>query len=358
MGHSLYEKINKLDTDNINIFNTLKSKNVKINDEKNHLVVNDNSGNKIFWINEEGCSIKALDKSIELTDVLGFPKLQDGLLCVNDNELNFKKDINLDKLSVIDSSIKNLEVKNLNIKDLKLPILSSDSILNKILNSDNINAIDAKITNLKSDNLESKDILTDHINTKTFNVEIFNSKEINTDNIISNTLNINKGKFEELEADDAGIVKLECKNISSHNLDIIETANIKLLNVEEAIIADLNVCNADIKILKVDKIIKSFGTFGSLEEPLNLNMIDNKFLDCNNEQNNIVIYNKIVDKTPQNKFELINIPDADYNVIVKCHNQFINVQYNICEVDGKKWLFTKFKDLPLNLIVEIILERL
>lgn len=358
MGHSLYEKINKLDTDNITISNTLKSKNVKINDEKNHLVVYDNSGNKIFWINEEGCSIKALDKSIELCDVLGFPKLQDGLLCVNDNELNFKKDINLDKLSVIDSSIKNLEVKNLNIKDLKLPILSSDSILNKILNSDNINAIEAKITNLKSDNLESKDILTDHINTKTFNVDIFNSKEINTDNIISNTININNGKFQELEADDAGIVKLECKNILSHNLDIIETANIKLLNVEESIIADLNVCNADIKILKVDKIIKSFTTFGSLEEPLNLNMIDNKILDCNNEQNNIVIYNKIVDKTPQNKFELINIPDADYNVIVKCHNQIINVQYNICEVDGKKWLFTKFKDLPLNLIVEIILERL
>ena len=137
-------------------------------------------------------------------------------------------------------------------------------------------------------------------------------------------------------------MKLECKNISSHNLDIIETANIKLLNVEESIISDVNICNAEIKILKVDKIIKPFGTFGSLEEPLNLNMIDNKFLDCNNEQNNIVIYNKIVDKSPQNKFELINIPDADYNVIVKCHNQFINVQYNICEVDGKKWLFTKF----------------
>ena len=45
MGHSLYEKINKLDTDNVTIFNTLKSKNVKINDEKNHLVVNDNNGN-------------------------------------------------------------------------------------------------------------------------------------------------------------------------------------------------------------------------------------------------------------------------------------------------------------------------
>ena len=50
MGHSLYEKIDKLNTDNITIFNTLKSKNVKINDEKNHLVVNDNNGNKIFWI--------------------------------------------------------------------------------------------------------------------------------------------------------------------------------------------------------------------------------------------------------------------------------------------------------------------
>ena len=110
--------------------------------------------------------------------------------------------------------------------------------------------------------------------------------------------------------------------------------------------------------MNVHKIIKPFSTFGTLDEPMCLNMINNNYLDCNNEQNNIIIYNKIPEKTPQNKFELINIPDADYNVIVKCHNQFINVQYNICEVDGKKWLFTKFKDLPLNLIVEIILERL
>ena len=72
MGHSLYEKINKLDTDNITISNTLKSKNVKINDEKNYLVINDNSGNKIFWINEKGCSVKALDKSIELCDNCGY----------------------------------------------------------------------------------------------------------------------------------------------------------------------------------------------------------------------------------------------------------------------------------------------
>lgn len=358
MGHSLFEKIDKLDTNNITIFNTLKSKNVKINDENNYLVVNDNNGNKLFWINEDGCSIKALEKTMELCDVLGFPALQNGLLICNDNELSFKKDINLDKLSVIDSSIKNLEVKNLSIKELKLSILSSDSILNKILNSDNINAIEAKIINLKNDKLESKDILTDHINTKTLHVDIFNSKEINTGNLISNTLNINKGKFEELEAEHVGILKLECKNILSHNLDIIETANIKLLNVEESIIADLNVCNADIKILKVDKIIKPFTTFGTLQEPMYLNMINNNYLDCNNEQNNIIIYNKIVDKTPQNKFQLKNIPDANYNVIVKCHNQFINVQYNICEVDGTKWLFTKFNDLPLNLIVEIILERL
>ena len=30
----------------------------------------------------------------------------------------------------------------------------------------------------------------------------------------------------------------------------------------------------------------------------------------------------------------------------------------MCMVDGKKWLFTKFEGIPLNLVVEIILEKL
>ena len=45
MGHLLYEKINKLDTDNITIFNTLKCKNVKINDYEN-----ENNSNYEFFI--------------------------------------------------------------------------------------------------------------------------------------------------------------------------------------------------------------------------------------------------------------------------------------------------------------------
>ena len=144
----------------------------------------------------------------------------------------------------------------------------------------------------------------------------------------------------------------------AHNLDIIETANIKVLNNEEAHVADLNVCNAEIKILKVDKLIKPLTELGSREEPLNLNMIDNPFLDCNNDENNIKIWNKIVNKTTENKFELINLPDGDYKVYTKSHNQFINVDYNICEVDSKKYLFSKFKEFPINLVVEIILERI
>jgi len=141
-------------------------------------------------------------------------------------------------------------------------------------------------------------------------------------------------------------------------MNILETGNIKVLNNEVAQIGELDVCNAKIEILKVNKIIKSVTEYGSLEQPKILNMVDNGLLDCNNDENNIKIYNKINDKTPENKFELIGLPDGDYKVITKCHNQFVNINYNICVVGDKKYLYCKFKELPNNLMVEILLERI
>ena len=158
--------------------------------------------------------------------------------------------------------------------------------------------------------LSSQEITSEHINSDTLKVKLFNPEEVKTKSILSE-----EGNIKSFQAEQAGISKLECSSIMSHNLDIIETANIKVLNNEEAHIADLNVCNAEIQILKVNKIIKSVTEHGSSLEPLKLNMIDNSSLDCNNDENDIKIYNKIVDKTPQNKFELINLPEGDYRVI-------------------------------------------
>tara|TARA_R110002050_G_C8896723_1_gene509811 strand:+ start:471 stop:1532 length:1062 start_codon:yes stop_codon:yes gene_type:complete len=349
----LYQDFNILEANEITIEKSLKLKNVKINDGDNHLEIQDNNGKKIFWVNNEGCSIKAVDKSIELEDVIGFPSICDGILSVSNDELSFSRDLNLDKLDVINSSIENLKVDNLKLNSLTLQSLSADHLLNKILNSDKINSDEANIKNITNEKLSSQEITSEHINSDTLKVKLFNPEEVKTKSILSE-----EGNIKSFQAEQAGISKLECSSIMSHNLDIIETANIKVLNNEEAHIADLNVCNAEIQILKVNKIIKSVTEHGSSLEPLKLNMIDNSSLDCNNDENDIKIYNKIVDKTPQNKFELINLPEGDYRVITKSHNQFINVNYNMCMVDGKKWLFTKFEGIPLNLVVEIILEKL
>ena len=85
-------------------------------------------------------------------------------------------------------------------------------------------------------------------------------------------------------------------------------------------------------------------------------MIENPILDCNNSSGIIHITNSIVNKTPQNKIQLINIPDQDYSITTICHNQFIGVNYNICKIGGAIYLYTKFNELPKDLIVEIILK--
>jgi hypothetical protein len=353
-----FQDFQKLEVDNLHLVNKLISKNVLINDGNNFLTIKNNNGKNVFWVDDSGCNIVALDKAVLIEDVIGFPNLEKGILQVINNNLIFSNNLDILNLDVSNANINNLKLNNLDLDKLNLQVLSSDSILNKILNSDNINSNDAKITNLINNNLTTKNIETEHINTKTLNVEIFSPKEINTDNLISNTININKAEINELKVLDVGIDNLECKKILAHNVDIIETANIKLLNNEEAYIDNLIGCNAEIKILKVHNIIKPLSLFGSLTEPLNLNMAINTSLDLNNEEGNIKIFNKIIKNTPQNKFELINLANNEYNVITKVHNGFNNINYNICLVDGKKWLFTKINELKNDIIVEIHLDKI
>lgn len=352
----VYQEVNKLDCHDLEINNKLVSKNVTINDQDNHLVVYDNSGKKIFWINDDGCSIKAQDKVIELDDVIGFPKLQDGLLCVSANNLDFVTDISLGKLQAKNIDVDMLAVKNLEIKNITLPSIDADSIINKILTTDKINSDEATIKLLNNDTLVSNDISSNYIKTYKLDVEVFEPNDISACNIKTNKVEAEEALIKELQSAHAGIVILETKQMLVQELKIADVANIKVLNNEEAHIEYLNVADASFITLFANKITQPKAFFGSLEEPMKLNMVQNPVLDCNNEQGIIHIVNSIVNKTPQNKVQLINIPDQDYSITTICHNQFINVNYNICKVNDATYLYTKFNEVVNDLVVEIIMK--
>ena len=351
-----YQEVNHIDCHNLEIINKLVSKNVTINDQDNHLVVYDNSGKKIFWINDDGCSIKAQDKVIELDDVIGFPKLQDGVLNYVDGKIDFLTDISLAKLQAKKIDVDMLAVKNIEIKNITLPSIDADSIINKILSTDKITTGQADIKLLNNHTLVSNDISSNYIKTYKLDVEVFEPNDISACNIKTNKVEAEEGLIKELQSAHAGIVILETKQLLAQELKIADVANIKILNNEQANIEYLNVADGSFVSLYADKIIQPKAFFGSLEEPMRLNMIENPILNCNNEQGIIHITNSIVNNTPQNKIELTNIPDNDYDVTTICHNQFIGVNYNICKVNDKTYLYTKFNELPKDLIVEIILK--
>ena len=351
-----YQEVNKIDCHNLEIINKLVSKNVTINDQDNHLVVYDNSGKKIFWINDDGCSIKAQDKVIELDDVIGFPKLQDGLLNSIDGKLDFVKDISLAKIEAKNIDVDMLAVKKIEIKNITLASIDADSIINKILTTDKITSATADIKLLSNDKLVSNDISSNYIKTYKLDVEVFEPNDISASNIKTNKVEAEEGLIKEFQSAHAGIVILESKHVMANELKIIDVANIKLLNCEEANVEYLNVADASFISLYADKIMQPIAYFGSKHTPLKLNMVDCPQLDCNNEQGILHITNEIRDKTPQNKIQLINLPDQDYSITTVCHNQFINVNYNICKVKDNTFLFTRFNELPKDLIVEIILK--
>lgn len=342
----IYEEIHKLDCDYLAITDKLVSKNVRFNDSSsNHLAVYDNSGKKVFWINDEGCSIKAQNCATELDDVIGFPKIKDGLLYASGTNLDFLKNISLGNLDCSFIKVENLEVEHLAIQNMTLPSLSAISIKNNILSTDKITSNEANIKLINNDKLVAQDISSGNITTYSLNVVNFEPNDISSNNI----------KCEELQSAHAGISILETQQLLARELTIGEVGNIKLLNCQYGNVESLNCADASFVCLYANQIKLPTTYFGSLKEPLTLNAIDCSFLDCNNEMGVIRIYNKVVDSTPQNKIELVNIPEGDYSVETKCYNQFINVSYNLCKVDDKNYLFSKFNENPKDLVVEIVL---
>tara|TARA_R100000951_G_scaffold116080_1_gene126452 strand:+ start:119 stop:1210 length:1092 start_codon:yes stop_codon:yes gene_type:complete len=363
MGIPQFGEFKQLTCDNLTASQSFTSKNVTFNEGDKFLNVKDNNGKSIFYVNNQGASINQIEKSISLENIEDFPDLKVGVLRMQKNRLHFSKDLELDELEVESANINNLEVLNLKLNKLNLPTLNADNITNSNLQTKSINADEAKITNLTTNELSSKTIVTEDIKTNTLSFDDLKTDKVNTNEVITDTINSTelsskKANIDSLVSDDAGIAKLECKNIMVQNIDIIETANVKVLNNEEAYIADAHIAEAEIKILKVDKIYKPCAEFGSLKKPLELNAVHNPVLDVNNEQNNIIIYNSITNKAPQNKFELINLPDAKYNISVICYNQAINVVYNLCKINEKTYIHSRFSELPKDLVVEIYLERI
>ena len=357
MGLTLFQNFKDIETETIKITNNLESKNVKINNDNNYLEVLNNQGKKVFWIDEDGANIKQLETITELNDIVGFPSIRDGLLIGKDNQLEFTKDLEITNLKVDSGLINSIESKKITADVANTITINSNSVLCKVANADKLISNEAKITNLNTDELTAKSIKVDDLKCGNLDCDNFKPTDIETDNLLSKHINTEELNAGSLQAKEAGIANLETQNILTQRMDIIETANIKVLNNEDAIINELKVSNAHIDNLKYNKMIKNIKSYGSVEEPLVLNVVDTKYLDVNNETGSLKIFNKIVDKTPQNKIELTNLPEGDYIVNTICHNQFINIRYNLCKVDGKTYLFARFNENPNNLIVEIILER-
>jgi len=277
--------------------------------------------------------------------------------------------VNLEAQNVLTQKMDIIETANditldlLNSKKVKSDYIEtitfkSESVVLKSLLTDIATATDGKITNLTNDKLTSKLIKADDVKAGKLECDEFRPKEVETDNLLSKQINTEEFNSVSLQSINAGIVNLEAQNVLTQKMDIIESANVKLLNNEEGHIQKLNVGSINIDNLKYNKIVNYVKEFGSLEEPLELNNINIKQLDCNNELGSLKIFNKIHNKIPNNRFELINIPDTDYSITTILHNQFMNANYNFSKINGRTYLMCDFNKEPENLIVELILNKL
>jgi hypothetical protein len=358
-----YDKLHQyykcLDVDDVNIMKSLNTPTLSTNKAGNYLEVTNGKGVKLFWVDDKGANVKTVDRAVELEDVVGFPKVAEGLLYYKNQNLDFVKNIELDSLTSLHGNIHNIKSNDIESSTIKATTVEGQSVLAKVVKSDDINCDDANVTNLKAVSLQSQNVKTEHLKAKTLDVETYNPEHIETSKVQCTSILGEEANVSSIQAKEAGIIHIESQNILTQRIDIAENANIKVLNNEEAIVDDLKAVNANIKNLKYDNLIKSVSVFGSLNNPLKLNAVEQTKLDVNNEQGNIKIYNIIRDKAPQNKFILENLPDADYHVSVKSHNHLLNTNYNICQVNGVTYLFSKFNELPVNnMIVEILLERI
>jgi hypothetical protein len=278
----------------------LENKKVIIDNTETPLKIKNNKGDIVFWVDENGASVKQIETKYNFTDLLDTPSvIEDGIMLVENEKILFKNDLKANSLKV-----KNLQSDEITTKKLNLDNINNNNIVTKSLLADKITCDDLSVISLLLKNLILDDIEAKKINSNDIKSDNLSSKKIHANNIIADDLNTNSLKCELSNHN-----KLSSKLVNS------EKSVVKEFDCDKAKIDNLDVNNLNIDELKLKKIIvddidilnNKLHEYGSLNEPLLLALTQINKLKLE-DGNNHKIYIKIIEKIVTQSFNIENLP--------------------------------------------------
>ena len=313
--------------------NKIHNKKVIIDDSSTPFRVKDDKGDIVFWVDNSGCNIKALESKTNFLELLDTPDYlgdENSVLLVKDESLCFSNNLNVDNVKCEKLFSQQVHCDRLNTTNINL-----DSIVCKSVLTDKINTDDLKANSLLSQNLNCKNIDSESIKCNNFKCDDLSLKKLNL-----HELNGEKSNLKSIKTIDCKTTNLDCKtafvdNIKSNEIDITDAKidNLKLKNLD---LKELELEASFIKKLFVNDLnVLSQVTqhYGSLTEPLFLALTQQNTLELLNGKNHIIT-TKIARGIKKQSFYINNLP-KNPRLTCELYNSEIVTTPLICHIGDR-----------------------
>lgn len=282
--------------------NSIKSKRVDIGSltlqtRDRYLNVKDTAGNDVFWVDDNGANIKALETQtdfVSLTDTANIMGDESSVLIVNEGKkIDFTKHINIDSVTSKVTKCDKLLSKSCNVDSLV-----TKSALGETSTWDKLHSDDITCRTIGAGELVVKKLKCDSFKTTVLDVENSKSEKVITNSCEAETFNCSKS----VTASSASIQNLISSTIETKSITA-DKVNSYLISTEKGLIKDIETVNANIttlqslsaniKELSVESVKLQKQVYGSTTQPLNLGFTQQKILELR-EGN----YHKIISIVP------------------------------------------------------------
>ena len=272
--------------------------NLTLSNNNRYINVKDKSGKDVFWVDDDGASISALETQtdfVSLTDTANSLGESNSLIMVKDGKLDFSRDLDLNSLKA-----NQIKTDKLVTKSVNLDSVVSKSVLGENATLDTLHADEISSRAINTSEMLTKKLKCD--NFKTELLEVINNKcekliaeDIVVDNFISKELSSNTGNIAHLKTQEGKVSNLQADQINGNNGNFDKGSFNELEAVDFKTI-HLKALDGKINELELERLIVKHQEYGSLTAPLYLALTQTKSLALHSPYN----YHKIVTKVPTN----------------------------------------------------------
>jgi len=280
---------------------SLENNKVSLDNSDTPLKVKNNKGEVVFWVDNDGASIKQLETKTKFVELLDTPDtLNDGILTVDNNNFKFTKDLNANSLNAKNINCEQITTSLFKTENINLVSLVAKSVLGNKITCDDINTASLLATKIHNENLESNNIKCKKLFVDDLSLKDIHFSELHGEKSYLNNASINNASIDKFNSNNSNIKNLEVSNATVNSLKVndinLDEINLKKATIDKLLVNDLQLLNDKLHV------------YGSLDNPLLLASTKQKSLKLNNGKSH-KIYIKLIENIIVQTFSIENLPE-------------------------------------------------